>query len=134
VEAAAGVGGGGRDGADDLAFEALGVDPALAGDRRVGGTEAGVEVEELEDVLGAGTKIGAEGRAEASGEAPAQPVIGTPRGSRGSSVAKSWRRPERRATAASSAPFCGAKTRAAPIAAATSGAAIVPLKESGQTR
>jgi hypothetical protein len=129
------VGGGGRDAADDLAFEALGVDPALAGDRRVGGTEAGVEVEELKDVVGAGTKVGAEGRAEASGEAP-RSRSSARRVGRG---AARWRSPGGgrrggRPPAASSAPFCGAKTRAAPIAAATSGAAIVPLKESGQTR
>ena len=44
---------------------------------------------------------------------PAQPVIGLPRGSRGSVWAKSFRRLVSCLTVAGSAPFCGPKTSAA---------------------
>src|SRR3954462_9013064 len=56
------------DRADDLAFEALGVEAALAGDDGVGAGEAGVEVESVEEQAGAGTPFGA-GGPEAPGEA-----------------------------------------------------------------
>src|SRR3954462_3161676 len=48
-------------GADDLAFEALGIEAALAGDDRIGVGEAGIEAEDVEDEAGAGAQLGAVG-------------------------------------------------------------------------
>src|SRR5436305_6881564 len=53
--------------ADDLAFEALGVGAALAGDDGVGLGEAGIEADGVEDEVGAGAQLGAMGP-EAAGE------------------------------------------------------------------
>src|SRR4051794_28643267 len=61
VQGLPGGGAAGGDRADDLAFEALGVETALAGDDGVGAGEAGVEVEGVEDEVGAGAELGAVG-------------------------------------------------------------------------
>src|SRR3954466_4195305 len=67
VQRLAGGGAAGGDGPAGPAFEALGVETALAGDNCVGGGEAGVEVDGVEDEVGAGAEVGAVGP-EAAGE------------------------------------------------------------------
>src|SRR3954464_5775986 len=67
VEGLAGGGAAVGDGADDLAFEALGVEAALTGDDGLGAGEEGVEVGGVEDEAGAGAVPCAVGP-EAAGE------------------------------------------------------------------
>ena len=92
--------------AGDLALQARRVQPPLADDHRPARAQPAVEVERVEHERRRPRRARAQSAPTARpASPPAAPVIGTPRGQR--------RRPRgarvRRATAAASAPFCGAE-------------------------